>query len=311
MSAREPVQICLWARSWWLVGNGPSYLLFRAEEGRVMHLTTGIPRKLRHALKGFSAIQDGKLDQLVKALILIDTTFLELLDFPEAMLPLIEELSTEEVNISRAAAFAVLREIEHLIQPLDQNNEKLFEGRLARFASRVRAARRFLAEHGREFPTRFGAEHGRMFPTSLDEERSIFWLSDWDGHELLISDYCDFPGPHRVFRCEPDSVFAQCAQELWHNEQQIWGNQRTVLYRVPTRKELREFLGSDEPTVTKLCRAEGLDWLPRASVTAACLQSSEKVIHKRRSGPNNVAMKICRPQSNAAAFSWLTQRFLV
>jgi hypothetical protein len=244
MSARsEPVQICLWAKSWWLVGNGPSYLLFRAEEGRVMHLTTSIPRKLRHALKGFSAIQKGKLEPLVRALTRINTAVLVQLELNDGPY-------TEDAIRAKVASFTVLKEIECLVCKLP--DEKIFKGQLARFASQLRAARRFIMEHEREYQV------------LMDEERSKFWFSDCHGRESLISDCFDSPGPKRVFRCEPDSLFARCAQELWHKEGARLRDRATVLYRVPTRKELREYLCSDEPTITKLCRAEGFDWLPRS-----------------------------------------------
>jgi hypothetical protein len=223
--------------------------LFRAEEGRVMHLTTGIPRKLRHALKGFSAIQEGKLEALVHALTLINTSVLLRLELNDGPY-------TEDAIRSKVASFTVLREIERLVCGL-RDDEKIFKGQLARFASQLRAARRFLMEHEPEYQV------------LMDEERSKFWFSDWHGRESLISDCFDSPGPKRVLRCEPDSLFARCAQDLWRKEQHSWVNERTVLYRVPTRKELREYLGSDEPAVTKLCRAEGFDWLPRAQSRAA------------------------------------------
>jgi hypothetical protein len=44
-----------------------------------------------------------------------------------------------------------------------------------------------------------------------------------------------------------------------------FGGRVISLYRVPTRKELREYLCLDEPAVTKLCRAQGFEWLPRAA----------------------------------------------
>lgn len=63
-----------------------------------------------------------------------------------------------------------------------------------------------------------------------------------------------------VFSCVTNSRIASCALELWRQEP-------TSPYRIPTRKELREFLCVDQPAITKLCRAEGFDWLPRAPVS--------------------------------------------
>jgi hypothetical protein len=85
-----------------------------------------------------------------------------------------------------------------------------------------------------------------------------FFSHDQVGQLLVMSN------PHFVFRCEPNSSIAGCAQELWHREQAHWRDRATVLYRVPNRKELCEYLCTDEPTITKLCRDEGFGWLPRA-----------------------------------------------
>jgi hypothetical protein len=209
-----------------------------------MHLTSGVPRKLQEALKGYQAIQNDELEPLIRALILINTTLLMRLGMRE------RPSYPEEALRCVGAVLTVLREIERLIFELPE--EKIFKGQLARFASQVRAARRFVMEQGQEFSV------------SIDEERSICSWSDRDGNEVLISDCFDSPGPKRVFRCVADSQIARCAQELWRHEQVRWGDQRTVLYRVPTRKELREYLCLDEPAVTKLCQREGFAWLPKA-----------------------------------------------
>jgi hypothetical protein len=69
----------------------------------------------------------------------------------------------------------------------------------------------------------------------------------------------DAPGaPGEVLRCEPNSRIARCAQALW------LGGDPTKPYRVPTRAELGQHLCLDKPALSKLVRAEGFDWLPRA-----------------------------------------------
>lgn len=207
-----------------------------------MHLTSGLPRKLRSSLKGFAAIQEGRLEPLVAALTRIDTTCL-------ARLAGAGSVYSPDAFRCVNGCVAVLTEIECLQREPD---ERIFAERLARFASRIRAARRFRAEQEGEYEI------------SLDQGRSKLWFRDRHGREMLVSDCFDSGGPKRVFRCEPGSVIAQCAQALWVAEQAGFST-RSILYRVPTRKELREFLGVDEPSVTKLCRAEGFGWLPRAS----------------------------------------------
>jgi len=39
----RPINVYRWARSWYVVGNGPSYLLFRAEESRPAELRRAAP----------------------------------------------------------------------------------------------------------------------------------------------------------------------------------------------------------------------------------------------------------------------------
>ena len=156
------------------------------------------------------------------------------------------------------AHFAVSEEIERLIYQLPE--EKIFKGQLSRSTSLIKAARRFQL---------FQVErHGPEFVLTTDEERSIFWLSDSHGNEVLISDCADRPDSLGVFRCVTHSVIARCALELWAQEQASLGGCATSLYRVPTRKELRECLCLDEPAVTKLCRREGFDWLPCARLAS-------------------------------------------
>jgi hypothetical protein len=80
---------------------------------------------------------------------------------------------------------------------------------------------------------------------------------------MMITDYPDTVGAQFPFRCVPHSPIARITQTLWDREQQSFGGGATCLYRIPTRKEVCEELGLDEPAVTKLCCAEGFDWLPR------------------------------------------------
>jgi hypothetical protein len=215
VNAREPVQIRLLGQGWSLVGNGPSYLLFGVSTKEVMHLAGGLHRELRDALKGYEAIRDGKLVPLVRAMTLF----------------------------SPMAELLILDEIRQLI--FRCSREEIFEGRLRRFATLIRAARRFQMYQG---------------PPGLPEgnaPRGSFFAHTQFGQHMLYSNSQNEP-----FRCKANSKIAQCAQALWRREQSHWDGQATVLYRTPTRKELREYLDSDEATVTKLCRAEGFDWLP-------------------------------------------------
>jgi hypothetical protein len=246
-ASAPPVTIRLWARSWWLVGSGPSYLLFRAEEGRVMHLTKQLPRNLREALKGYQAVKNGRLLPQVYALNLIS-----LLHSP---------LKDQDRLTYKEADFTVLSTIEHLIY--QSPDEKNFEKGLARFASNIRAARRFVVAEN-EFAG------GPKYTWAFDMARSTGWLIDACGREIMITYYTD---PARAtteakyrFRCVVDSPITRATQTVWNRERQSLGDQASCLYRIPTRKELREELLLDEPGVTKLCRAEGFGWLPRARV---------------------------------------------
>jgi hypothetical protein len=161
----------------------------------------------------------------------------------------------------KEADFTVLSTIEHLIY--QSPDEKNFEKGLARFASNIRAARRFVVAEN-EFAG------GPKYTWAFDMARSTGWLIDACGREIMITYYTD---PARAtteakyrFRCVVDSPITRATQTVWDREQQSWGDRASCLYRVPTRKELREELLLDEPAVTKLCRAEGFGWLPRASV---------------------------------------------
>jgi hypothetical protein len=242
-----PVTIRLWARSWWLVGSGPSYLLFRTQEGRVMHLTTTthLPRNLREALKGYQVVKRGTLAPFAQALILVNT---RLLCSPRQ--------SDDGIRCARHS-LRVLSAIERLVNKY--SNQKSFEEALARLISNIRAARRL-----RQAEIEFAG--GDEFAISIDKERSKLWFSDSHDREVLIGDCADTNGPQYSFRCVHNSPIARATQALWDREQQSWSDRASCLYRVPTRKELREELLLDEPAVTKLCRAEGFGWLPRARV---------------------------------------------
>jgi hypothetical protein len=240
---RAPVAIRLWGRGWWLIGNGPSYLLFRAEEGRIMHLTTLLPRNLRAALKGYQAIKNARLTPLVRALSLINTRLLYSPFHP-----------TEDSIRCAKNTFIVLRTIERLIYHFA--DEKAFEDALARFASNLRAARRLTN-------TEIEFAGGSEFVLSTDLERAKFWLTDSFGREVLISDCADIAEPH-TFKCVIHSPIARAIAAIWNRERKSFGDRASCLYYIPTRKEVREELALDEPAITKLCRAEGLDWLPRA-----------------------------------------------
>ena len=211
--SQEPVQVSCWAGDWPLVGNGPSYLLFTPNK-EVLHLTSGLDRALRRDLQGYQAIDLRKRDELAplaQALVL-------------ASAQAVYDLDTRmDSLIRKAAVFTVIQEIEQLIRLFPQ--PKIFEGRLHRLTTLIRAAR-ILAMH-------------------------------------------DAPGaPGETLRWEPDSAIARCAQELWLEKDP------TEPYRVLTRAELGEYLCLDKPAIAKMCRAEGVDWLPRAPAgrpkTGAC-----------------------------------------
>ena len=223
-NSQVPVAVRWWARGCWLVGNGPSYLLFQTERAIVTHLQSGLSsRQLRRALKGFQAFEDGQLVPLLVALL-------------------------GYKDVGDWCSFALLMEIRRLIYQEPQ--DKIFEGRLGRFATLIRAARCYQTLAG-----------PLGLPNCTDLELKKFGASDQDGHKLSFGYFRTIP----VFSCQSHSVVADCACALWKKEQARWGGRPIALYRVPTRKELRQYLGLDEPAVTKLCRAEGFDWLPRAA----------------------------------------------
>ena len=222
-----------WTRGWWLVGNGPSYLLFRGPEKEVIHLSTGINRELREALRGYSAIQEeGELVPLVRALFLASADAIYDVD------------SRTNASERKAAAYMVLRELTELIGEFPQRES--FDRRLRRLATCLRAAGKYQMYHGPP-----GVPEGASPPGS-------FFAHDLFGQRLLVT-------PQRDYRCEPDSQIAHCTQKLWRSEQAALADRATSLYRVPTRKQLREYLCLDEPAITKLCRREGCEWLPSST----------------------------------------------
>jgi hypothetical protein len=245
----EPVQIRRWAGGWCLVGNGPSYLLFCPNK-EVMHLSSGFNRQKRLDLKGYQAIgDDDKLVPLARALRLLSADAVYLLD------------RSANTTIGKWADYVLVREIQELIA-LVSGEPKIFEGRLRRLATLIRAAG-VLEMHDERPPEAPDASCPPSPPGS-------FFGRDRHGQRLLIMIEPDF-----VFRCEADSPIAGCAQELWRKEQgkwphdqerdqERWVGQCTVLYRVPTRSELRKHLCCDGAAVKKVCRAEGCDWLPKA-----------------------------------------------
>jgi hypothetical protein len=232
MSGQKPLQVCFWSGGWYLVGNGPAYLLFHAPKKEVTHLVTGMHRELREALKGYSAIQEaGNLALLVWALARASADAINL------------DSRTHDASECRRANYIVVREIERLRRQFP--NRTNFEAGLRRLNSSLRAAGQYAMYYGAP-----GVPEGTSPPGS-------FFAHDQYGQRLLVT-------RTRVYRCEPDSSIARCALALWRREQAHWADQRTVLYRVPTRKELREYRCCDEATITKLCRREGFDWLPSA-----------------------------------------------
>jgi len=229
----EPVQVSRWPGGWCLVGNGPSYLLFCPKNKEVTHLASGLHRALRQDLQGYDAIgAGGELEPLVWA-------------FASASANAIYDIDPSLDAVKRKwAAYVVVREIQEIIRLFPQN-PKIFVGRLRRVATLIKAAATLAMYHGP--PEAPGA-------SSLPSPPGSFFARDQYGQQILV--ICGTQS--FVFRCEPDSAIARCAQELWLEKDP------TKPYRVPTRRELRKHLCCDEATVTKKCRAEGFPWLPRA-----------------------------------------------
>jgi hypothetical protein len=205
----ESIQTSCWRGGWCLVGNGPSYLLFHHPQMEVIHLSSGLDRELYQSLQRSHAIRDGKLTPLVEALYLVST-------FPSP-------------SPSHDWAHLVIsREIERLLSLFPEHDT--FEKELRRLGSSLRAAGQYAMYH-----TAPGVPESENPP-------GAFFARDRYGQRLLV-----ISNPRAVYRCEADSDVAGCAQELWRKDQAA--NQRVVPYRVPTRKELREYLGRDEPAI--------------------------------------------------------------
>ena len=233
---RSSVEICRWPGGWCLVGDGPSYLLFGHTQMEVTHLSIGLHRELRDALKGYAAIQAGELAPLVEALGLAGPDWIYDPD----------SLSSRSNDSSRQwAAFVILREIQRLLRLFPKR--ATFEKELRRFCTSLRAAGQYAMYH-----TAPGVPESSGPPAS-------FFAHDRYGQRVWVS-----PDPQVAYRCEPDSKIAECAQKVWRQEQDGFDG-ASVLYRIPTRKDIREHLNVVEARVTKLCRAEGFNWLPRAT----------------------------------------------
>jgi hypothetical protein len=241
---REPVKICWWIGGWCLVGNGPSYLLFCPNTKEVIHLASGLHRQLRGSLKGYSAIgSDGELLPLVRALALSSSDAIYDVD------------PRPDAAQRKWATYVVVREIEALIRQFRSRRceREIFERGLHRLTTLIKAAGQYQTYHAAPGVPELKGPPGSFFAHDTNRER--FWVVS---------------NPRVVYRCVPDSPIAGCAQSLWRQEQARWGDQCTVLYRVPIRKELRVHLCVDEPAITKLARAEGFDWLPRATRSSTC-----------------------------------------
>ena len=232
---RSPTDFCRWPGGWTLTGKGPSYLLFKSPEMEVTHLANGLHRNLRKALKGYEVINaKGELVPLVEQLLLAsaDTVY--------------DADSRPNARDRKWAAFVVVREIEKLIHLFP--DRATFEAQLSRLGTSLRAAGEIAKYHS---------------PPGVPESEGppgSFFAIDVYGQRLLIMKLPPF-----VLRCESESLFAECAQELWRQEQESWSGQLTSLYRIPSRRDLREHLNVVEARITQLARAEGLGWLPTAA----------------------------------------------
>jgi hypothetical protein len=201
-----------------------------------MHLASGLHRALRRDLQGYDATRVcGELEPLVWAL------------WKASSDAIYDADRRPDAAKHKWAAYLLVREIEEL-KSLFRQNPKIFLGRLRRLGSSIKAAGTLEMYHGP--PEAPGAG-------SLPSPPGSFFTRDRYQRLLIVSN------PSFAFRLEPDSPIAGCAQKEWRKEQAQWGD-RTVLYRVPTRAELRDYLRSDQATVNKKCRAEGFAWLPRA-----------------------------------------------
>jgi hypothetical protein len=232
----RPVEIPVrrWAGGWCIVGRGSSCLLFDPQRQEVTHLASGLHRKLRKALKGHQAITKGKLTPIILQLLAASAEVVYDVDL------------REDVPDRRLATFAIILEIQKLVGQFSDSAE--FEKALRRLAKAIRSARQ-VAQY-RQPP---GAPENRPSPPGS-------FFAQTGGQEVLV-----FSDPSFVFRREPESQVAECAQKLWRQEQAGFGGRATSLFRVPTRKELREYLCTDESAINKLCQAEGFNWLPRAT----------------------------------------------
>ena len=251
--SESEIAISRWPGGWCLVGDGPSYLLFGHSQMEVTHLASGLHRNLRKALKGYQVISsDGELEPLVTQLLLASA---------DAIIDADSRANTKE---RKWAAFVILREIERLLRLFPERDT--FEKELGRFGTLLRAAGQIAKYHS---------------PPGVPESESppgSFFAGDVYGQRLLISS-----NPSFVFRCEPDSPFAKCAQELWREEEDSWGGHLTSLYRIPSRKDIREHLIVDEARITDLCQTQGFDWLPTAP-QAVRAGYQELRSHRRRRG---------------------------
>jgi hypothetical protein len=226
------VQIRELAPGWSLVGDGPGYLLFCPNK-EVIHLSCGLDRALRRDLQGRAAFDKcGELEPLVQAFALASPGAIYGID------------SSPDAVKRKRAAYVVMREIEQIIC-LFPHKPKIFTGRLRRLNTLIKAAAILAMYYGP--PEAPGV-------SSLPRPPGSFVSRDPGGRQILVINGTQ---PF-VFRYKPDSSIARCAQTLWREKDP------TKPYRVPTRKDLREHLCCDEATVTKLARAEGFTWLPRA-----------------------------------------------
>jgi len=247
------VQIRELAPGWALVGDGPGYLLFTPDK-EVIHLSCGLDRALRRDLQGRAAFDKcGELEPLVQALALASPGAIYGID------------SSPDAVERKRAAFTVIQEIAELIR-LFPHKPKIFKGRLRRLETLIKAAAILTTYHGP--PEAPGA-------SSVPRPPGSFVSRDPGGRQILVINGT----PPFVFRCEPDSSIARCAQTLWRSLDP------TKPYRVPTRKDLREYLYTDEATITKLCRAQGFTWLPRAPAGRPRRRHGRGPITLRRPSP--------------------------
>jgi hypothetical protein len=241
-----------WGNGNALFGNGSGYLLF-CQEG-VLDLRTGpatqIAPELKKILKGFQAIdaKTGKIDPLAYDLSRI--------------------YGGDNFGGSGESKNNVLEAIGHIMTAEPEQLQK----EVRRFSTLLKAAWNLRQWAKLDF----GSMRSKPGVCKL-------WFHAKDGTPLTVTDY-DYgenerPGSLLSFReHEWDKLVRSIGHKPTFNEcrqflQPVTFSVRTSVTSyfariaqerrdVPTKKELKEYLAVDEPTITRRCREAGFSWLP-------------------------------------------------